>query len=62
MFVLCKQDDCELYALANATTLYDGELPQSKQYLQKEMQPHHLKLSNPSVFLQRTGNGTIVTL
>ena len=53
---VCKQDDCELYALANATTLCDGELPQSKQYIQKEMQPHHLKLSNPSVFPSENWN------
>ena len=40
---VCKQDgvkDCGLFALAMATTLCDGELPQSKQYIQKEMRPH----------------------
>ena len=54
---VCKQDDCELYALANATTLCDGELPQSKQYyIQKKMGPHRSKLSNPSVFPSESRN------
>ena len=52
-----KQDDCELYALANATTLCHGELPPSKQYyIQKEMRPHRLKPSNPSVFPSENRN------
>ena len=33
------KDDCGLLALAMATTLCDGELSQSKQYIQKEMWP-----------------------
>ena len=51
-----KQDgikDCGLFALAMATTLCDRELPQSKQYIQKEMRPHLvqcLKQSHPSAF------------
>ena len=55
---ICKQDgvkDYGLFALAMATTLCDGELAQSKQYIiQKEMRPHLIQClkqhAHPSVF------------
>ena len=53
---VCKQkgaNDCGLYALANATALCEGELPQSKEYIQEDMRPHLLKCikeSTPSPF------------
>ena len=40
---VCKQHgvvDCGLYALANATALCQGELPQSMEYIQGEMRQH----------------------
>lgn len=40
---VCKQkgtNDCGLYALANATVLCEGELPQLKDYVQQDMRPH----------------------
>ena len=52
----CKQkgtNDCGLYALANATALCEGELPQSKEYIQKDMRSHLIKClkeSTPSPF------------
>ena len=43
---VCQQTgtvDCGLFALAYATTLCNGELPQYKNYIQKEMRSHLIK-------------------
>ena len=59
---VCKQEgavDCGLFALANATTLCQGELPQSKQYIQSAMRPHLIrcfKESSPSAFPAKPRN------
>ena len=40
---VCKQSgikDCGLYAMAYATTLCDGEMPHSKDYIQSELRNH----------------------
>ena len=57
--------NCGLFALAYATTLCNGELPQYKTYIQKEMQPHLIKClqeSTPTVVLRVLGTSEIVEL
>ena len=69
---VCKQkgtNDCGLYALANATLLCEGELPQSKDYIQEDMRSHLQEcFKNVSrtvlhvLSLQLIGTGTMVIL